>query len=242
MIGITGKSCSGKDFLTGVLRDYGCNEINLDAIGHIALQNKASEVLQVFPQLRSPSLSGSTEENSKKIIDRKKLRVLVFRNQALLHKLEKVLHPHMKELVLQELESLKGFGSPNTTMESSDMPNMAGEHTRSMDLEQQVPQHNIILNAAILEKLGLLPLCDIVLWVTAPLWLRARRAQQREQISLLQFLRRNRAQRSLRRPGGQTPTVFFIRNGRSNNFQDARCKLQQQLRQIPQLRPVFEAR
>ncbi|MEM9424928.1 MAG: dephospho-CoA kinase, partial [Spirochaetota bacterium] len=76
LIGITGKSCAGKDFISAILKEYGYCELNLDTMGHAALQHKQDQVFQAFPKLK----------NAQKTIDRKKLGDLVFRNPAALHK------------------------------------------------------------------------------------------------------------------------------------------------------------
>ncbi|WGK68454.1 dephospho-CoA kinase [Candidatus Haliotispira prima] len=223
LIGITGKSCSGKDFLSAIFQNQGCREINLDAIGHMALEHNCWEIVQAFPELADRS----GPKNVQKTIDRKKLGDLVFRNPAALHKLEGILHPWMRRLVLQELESHGGT-----------IHIVSGERTKHMDYH---PGHrNFILNAAILEKLGLLPLCDLVLWVESPLWLRVWRARQREQISLLGFLRRNRAQRGLKVPSQFQATVFRIKNAKMRR-EDGLVNVIQQLRQIPRLRCMFES-
>ena len=217
LIGIAGKTCAGKDFLSRILQERGFVELNLDAFGHKALEQKQQEVLDVFPQVAG----WESGLNTKKNVDRKKLGKLVFRNPQALHKLERILHPIMKELVLQEL----GIRPGNTGC------GVAGEHTKQMD--EHSP--NRILNAAILEKLGFLPLCDIILWVHSPFWLRAFRVRYRKGLSLWQFLRCNWAQHRLKAPqSGQVP-VFSIQNSRI--FRPA---IDRQLQKIPQLRQFLE--
>ena len=209
LIGVTGKTGVGKDFLCTLLKKRGYTEISLDTIGHLALQHKEALVAEAFPQIT----------NAQKIIDRKKLGDLVFCNQAALHKLEQLLHPYMKELVLQEL---------NASIGASHI--VSGE--RTMDSSEYYCK--FILNAAILEKLGLLPLCDLVLWIYAPLWLRAWRIWNREKIGLISFLRRNRAQWDLRPPASGTTKIYYI----SNNImckKIAALRLMRKLEQIPQL-------
>lgn len=57
---------------------------------------------------------------------------------------------------------------------------------------------NVVINAAILFEMGLDELCDLVLWITAPLLVRMRRARRRDHLPLLQLLSRMRAQRRMR--------------------------------------------
>ena len=56
---------------------------------------------------------------------------------------------------------------------------------------------DLVINAAILHKMGLNRLCDSILWVKAPFLDRFRRALKRDSYSFLQIIRRMAAQRSL---------------------------------------------
>jgi dephospho-CoA kinase len=59
-----------------------------------------------------------------------------------------------------------------------------------------------VLNAALLHKQDLYRLCDVIVWVDAPLWTRLLRARRRDGWSWLRLIRRVWAQRELR------PQVF----------------------------------
>ena len=59
-------------------------------------------------------------------------------------------------------------------------------------------QGPVILNAALLYKLGLFRLCNVVVWVQAPLWTRVLRARARDGWSWRRIFRRIWAQRKLR--------------------------------------------
>ena len=229
IIGITGKSYAGKDFICTLLKPYGWREINLDALGHLALEQKAELILQNFPAVAQITSDGNGQKN----IDRKKLGDLVFRKASALHKLESIVHPHMKELVFKELNRI-----------DNKRHIVSGEHTKHMDMPLTRPQ--FILNAAILERLGLLPLCDLVLWVKAPLWLRAWRSRRRDSINWLGFLQRNWTQRKLQYPDPQRYTrqkeqisFYCIRNYKIR-AEDAIPDIIQQLKKIPQLQPMLK--
>ncbi len=56
---------------------------------------------------------------------------------------------------------------------------------------------DILLNAAILHRMGLDRLCDTVIWVDAPLLTRIKRAMKRDCLSFGKVLKRIRAQKSL---------------------------------------------
>lgn len=59
-------------------------------------------------------------------------------------------------------------------------------------------RQKVVINAAILFEMRLDELCDKVLWVTAPLLVRMRRARRRDGMSLRRLLARLRAQRRMR--------------------------------------------
>ena len=220
LIGIAGKICAGKDFLSAILQEHGFVELNLDAFGHRALEQKQAEVLEVFPHVAG-SVAGSGP-NTPKIVDRKKLGNFVFRNPDALHKLENILHPIMKELVLRELDKRAD-------------PDNAG--CAAGQQAGRAPGHQI-LNAAILEKLGFLCVCDIILWIEAPFWLRALRVCRRNGLSLWQFLRYNRAQRMLKLPNPDQTPIFRIYNSRIFRT-TALADLNRQLQHIPQFQQFF---
>ena len=72
-------------------------------------------------------------------------------------------------------------------------PPMAAEVERILQrLEVQV-----VINAAVLFRMGLERLCDAVICVRAPLMQRLQRARRRDGVSLIQMMRRMRAQRGI---------------------------------------------
>ena len=72
-------------------------------------------------------------------------------------------------------------------------PPMAAEVERILQrLEGQV-----VINAAVLFRMGLERLCDAVICVRAPLMQRLQRARRRDGVSLIQMMRRMRAQRGI---------------------------------------------
>ncbi len=56
---------------------------------------------------------------------------------------------------------------------------------------------NIVINAAILFKMGLQRLCDCVICVTAPFWTRLKRARSRDLLGTVAILRRLLSQRGI---------------------------------------------
>jgi len=145
VLGVTGKYGAGKDEVTRILVAKGFSEINVDALGHRALEECKPEVVRAF---------GGEILTPEGQIDRRALGQLVFSCKARLKALEAIVHPHLKELVNERLSQLWG---------------------------------HIVINAALLFKLGLEPLVDAVFIIRAPFYLRLKRAMERDRLSLWQL-------------------------------------------------------
>ncbi|MGP1419297.1 MAG: dephospho-CoA kinase [Sphaerochaetaceae bacterium] len=87
IIGITGKSCCGKNHIAQLLEKRGWECIDVDAIGHEALDEAAIEVEAAF--------NLPHEEK----IDRRMLGRIVFADSGKLKTLERIIHPRMAERV-----------------------------------------------------------------------------------------------------------------------------------------------
>ncbi|HEQ71841.1 MAG TPA: dephospho-CoA kinase [Spirochaetia bacterium] len=99
VIGVTGKYGAGKDAVTRILVGKGFTEINLDAIGHRVLEEKKKEAAAAF---------GDCILDEHGSVSRRRLGQIVFRDRAARSQLEALLHPRMKEIVRERLES--GWG------------------------------------------------------------------------------------------------------------------------------------
>ena len=88
VIGLTGKACAGKNQVASVFEEKGFLVIDVDKLGHIALEDKKAEIVKVFGE---SILSDGA-------IDRKKLGNIVFSSKKQLRLLEKIVHPYIKEL------------------------------------------------------------------------------------------------------------------------------------------------
>ncbi len=99
VLGVTGKYCAGKSAVTELLAGCGWHTIDVDSLGHVALQQKRQEVLQRF---------GRELDDGVGSIDRKRLGAIVFRNRTALRYLESILHPAMVAMVDEELAAREG--------------------------------------------------------------------------------------------------------------------------------------
>ena len=79
------------------------------------------------------------------------------------------------------------------TLEAIVHPPMVGE----VEGDLQRLDGQVVINAAVLFRMGLQRLCDAVVCVRAPLIQRLKRARRRDEVTLMQMLRRMRAQRGI---------------------------------------------
>ena len=101
-IALTGGIGSGKSTAASLLKLYGYAIIDADTIAHKVLEQSTEEVIEIFSDIIL------TEGK----IDRKKLANIVFKNKALRNKLENLLHPRIKEYILEQSHLLDGKNIP----------------------------------------------------------------------------------------------------------------------------------
>jgi dephospho-CoA kinase len=90
VIGLAGKYCSGKSSLVPFFEDWGCQTINMDQLGHQALEANKDRILHVFGH----HVLESGEEGQTSI-NRKALAKVVFSKKSSLNALESISHPWM---------------------------------------------------------------------------------------------------------------------------------------------------
>ncbi len=158
VIGLTGRACAGKNQYASAFADLGCMVVDVDLLGHQALEESKPALVKEF----------GSEVVEAGTVNRKVLGSLVFSDPAKLRRLEHITHPLMVQACRARIEEARSQGSPA-----------------------------IILNAALLSRMGLVALCDRVLFIKAPLLVRYRRCAQREGLTLRKFLLRERAQKDI---------------------------------------------
>jgi len=170
VVGITGKYCSGKSTVTSVLVDHGYHEIDVDSVGHEALAEREAEVIAAFgEEIRAgdTALGAPTAAGG---IDRKALGRIVFSDKKRLRELEAILHPVMVRKVRDTISELRASSGPPV---------------------------GTAINAAILGRMGLDRLCDVILFVSAPFLARYHRARERDGVSFFEFIKRVASQRDV---------------------------------------------
>ena len=164
VIGVTGKYCAGKSTVSELLAEHGYRPIDVDRIGHEALQSERDRIVEAF---------GSHICAADGTVDRKALGRVVFGDTAKLRKLESIIHPAMVDRTTHLVRMVR----------------------EERALDPSVP--GAVINAAILFRMKLDSLCDIVLLVRAPFLVTWRRARERDGASVLDVVRRLRAQRDV---------------------------------------------
>jgi dephospho-CoA kinase len=88
-IGITGGYCSGKNKASEIFREKGYTVVDVDSVGHEALETKREEIVRFF----------GVDILSAGRVDRKKLGARVFKSVTDKKKLESIVHPWMVDRV-----------------------------------------------------------------------------------------------------------------------------------------------
>lgn len=177
VIGLTGRSCAGKDRFAKEFAALGVPVIDVDGLGHGALVAQTGRVVETFgPQVLA--CDGA--------IDRKALGRIVFGDPSKLKQLESISHPWM-----------------------------VGECHRMVAEAEKGGQRMVVLNAALLYRMGLDALCDAVIFVKASFYTRYRRAKERDKVSWEVFRAREKAQGDINPDvlKGRVPVVIMENGG-----------------------------
>lgn len=167
VVGVTGKYCAGKSTVGEILEEHGYAQIEVDRLGHEALVAERDRVADAF---------GEVVLDEDGTIDRRALSRIVFSDDASLARLESIVHPRMVDMTATRVREIRGDENGGAGRDSP---------------------VGVVINAAILFRMGLHPLCDTVLYVTAPFFAIWRRARARDGASLVEVVRRLRSQRDV---------------------------------------------
>jgi phosphopantetheine adenylyltransferase/dephospho-CoA kinase len=161
VIGLTGGIGSGKTTVAKLLEEQGAVVLNADLVGH--------EVYQPGMPAWGDLVDAFGEEIVAEdgTIDRKKLGAIVFAAPENLKRLNAIVHPRMKDLMLEKLAKLGAAGT-----------------------------EVVVLEAAILFEAGWQDLTDEVWALVLPAELAAQRTAERSGIPMEQVLERIKAQMS----------------------------------------------
>jgi len=99
ILGLTGKYCSGKNYIAAMLQERGLPVLDVDKLGHSAIENKKTEIIACF---------GPDIQNGDGSICRKLLGKKVFGKADKLAALETIVHPEANRLTDQWLKAQNG--------------------------------------------------------------------------------------------------------------------------------------
>lgn len=140
-------------------------------------------------------------------IDRSTLGRIVFADDSQRKRLEEIVHPWMRRRVREEVDAYR-----EAAARSQDAP------------------RGLVINAALLFYMELDEVCDAVILVRAPFFVRVRRARERDRSSIWRTIRRLRAQRQLDTQALRSVAdIIMVENGGSLE------SLHMRLEEIPQL-------
>ena len=104
IIGLTGGILSGKSTVAQMLVEKGAGHIDADKIGHEAYEPHTKTWQRVIDAFGTGILKDNEE------IDRQKLGDIVFNDPESLARLNRIVHPQIGRLVVEELEKLRSKG------------------------------------------------------------------------------------------------------------------------------------
>lgn len=133
IIGLTGPIGSGKNEVAKILHREGAFIIDADKVAYTLYSSQSLVWGQLVKTFGSKILNRGGK------INRKKLGEIVFSDKRLLKKLDRIVHPRLKEAIIQIAEKLKA-------------------ESRKL----------IVINAAVLKEIGLIDYVDEVWVVMAP--------------------------------------------------------------------------
>ena len=103
VIGLTGAIASGKSTVSSKLQQLGYKIIDCDKINHEILKQNNIGYSAVVKEFGEDILDENKE------INRKELGKVIFNNSKLKEKLNQILHPLIKDIVIKEIEQLDGL-------------------------------------------------------------------------------------------------------------------------------------
>ncbi|MBN2657652.1 MAG: dephospho-CoA kinase [Spirochaetales bacterium] len=99
VLGLAGKACSGKNAASRFLEEKGFLSLDVDTLGHRALELKKDEVIEHF----GPEIAGKDGS-----VDRRALGEIVFADRNRMKELESITHPAVFEMVQSFLDENRG--------------------------------------------------------------------------------------------------------------------------------------
>lgn len=182
VICVAGPIAAGKNFVCSILEERGFFCLDADQEIHKIIGDKQAEILSRFSQVAaSRGINLRAADGS---LDRRALGKLLFNDSALLAEQEKILYPEF----IARVQALIDAQNCAQAQEGG-VTEIAGKPKTARGLA---------INAALLYKTpSLLRQCQKIIYVDAPLLVRAWRIRRRDKLPLLQIIRRIKSQNGL---------------------------------------------
>ncbi len=182
VICVAGPIAAGKNFVCSILEERGFFCLDADQEIHKIIGDKQAEILSRFSQIAaSRGINLRAADGS---LDRRALGKLLFKDSALLAEQEKILYPEFVARVQKLIDAqnrAQAQEGGSTGIESK--PKTA---------------RGLAINAALLYKTpSLLNQCKKIIYVDAPLLVRAWRIRRRDRLPFAQIIRRIKSQKGL---------------------------------------------
>lgn len=183
VICVAGPIAAGKNFVCSILEERGFFCLDADQEIHKIIGDKQAEILSRFSQIAaSRGINLRAADGS---LDRRALGKLLFKDRTLLAEQEKILYPEFVARVQALIDANKN------ALQAQDAAQKAKDFT-----DQNA--RGLAINAALLYKTpSLLRQCQKIIYVDAPLLVRAWRIRRRDRLPLLQIIRRIKSQKGL---------------------------------------------
>ena len=224
VICVAGPIAAGKNFVCSILEERGFFCLDADQEIHKIIGEKQAEILSRFSQIAaSRGINLRAADGS---LDRRALGKLLFKDRTLLAEQEKILYPEfvarVQVLIDAEKEASQkpkgftdqnaaadfgrpeSFGITNNSINAQEggVTEIAGKpkiaHGSVQPIAVGQPARGLAINAALLYKTpSLLRQCQKIIYVDAPLLVRAWRIRRRDRLPFAQIFRRIKSQKGL---------------------------------------------
>lgn len=218
VICVAGPMAAGKNYVCSILEERGFFCLDADQEIHKIIGDKQAEIFSRFSQIAaSRGINLRAADGS---LDRRALGKLLFKDSALLAEQEKILYPEfiarVQKLIDAEKEVTETGSKPKTAGENCAQAQDAAQKPKGFTDQNaaadfgrpesfgitnnsiNAQEGGLAINAALLYKTpSLLRQCQKIIYVDAPLLVRAWRTRRRDRLPFAQIIRRIKSQKGL---------------------------------------------
>ncbi len=195
VICVAGPIAAGKNFVCSILEERGFFCLDADQEIHKIIGDKQAEI---FSRFCEPAAARKINlKNADGSLNRRALGKLLFKDPALLAEQEKILYPEFVACV-QALIDTELAGKTKTARQPAAQKPKGVTDQEGGGSIGLANASGLAINAALLYKTpSLLRQCKKIIYVDAPLLVRAWRIRRRDRLPLLQIIRRIKSQKGL---------------------------------------------